>query len=209
MLTPLPFLERTLCLAQLPRLNGAVLVVKAEVAAGEPPFDRSTQRRSLTPAVRVAVAFVIVRVVDSLKKRSLHSGSVARLRGERNCPRSGERLREPSEHGEVGMKLDALKPTYAERSQPVLVLESTEFALDARAAPIEVAPRFASRGTSGCRRDALIHLDFREHSPVGQRHLPAPRLESDPANVQRPCSHSGARWSPRLTAGVRRSCAFR
>jgi hypothetical protein len=65
--------------------------------------------------------------------------------------------------------------------------------------------RSDSRGTSGCRRSALIQRDFGWHSPVGQRHLVARRLKSAPANVHVPCSHVGAWWSPRLTAGVSRS----
>lgn len=72
MLTPLPFLEGTLRLTQLPLLNGAVLVVESEVPAGEPPLDRSTQRRPLTPAVRVAIAFAVARVVDSLQEAPRH-----------------------------------------------------------------------------------------------------------------------------------------
>ena len=39
---------------------------------------------------------------------------------------SGERLREPRECGEVGVKLDALKPTHPERRESVLVLQAAE-----------------------------------------------------------------------------------
>ncbi len=58
---------------------------------------------------------------------------------------------------------------------------------------------------SGCSRSALIQTEAGLHSPVGQRHLLAPRLESDPAKRHSPCSHVGGLWSPRSTAGVLRS----
>jgi hypothetical protein len=51
-------------------------------------------------------------------------------------------------------------------------------------------------------RSALIQTEAGLHSPVGQRHLLAPRLEPDPANRQAPCSHVGVLWSPRLTPAV-------
>jgi hypothetical protein len=41
---------------------------------------------------------------------------------------------------------------------------------------------------SGLRRLHLTHLLLGLHSPVGQRHLAACRLKSDPAKVQKPCS---------------------
>ena len=65
--------------------------------------------------------------------------------------------------------------------------------------------RFDSRGTRGCRRSALTQREPGFHSPVGQRHLDAPRAGSAPAKVHVPWSHSGGRWSPRLTPTVSRS----
>ena len=58
------------------------------------------------------------------------------------------------------------------------------------------------RGTSKCSLDAFTHTDLGEHSPVGQRHLLAPRLASEPANVHSPCSHAGGLGLPAFTAGV-------
>jgi hypothetical protein len=52
-------------------------MVKAEEVAGEPPLDRSPERGASAPAVRVARALVVARVVDSLEKRSPHAESVA------------------------------------------------------------------------------------------------------------------------------------
>jgi hypothetical protein len=58
---------------------------------------------------------------------------------------------------------------------------------------------------SVCSCPALTHADAGAHSPVGQRHLDAPRLESEPANVHSPWSHCGGLCFPALTAGVFRS----
>ena len=67
----------------------------------------------------------------------------AALSRERNDPRPRERLRQPRQHREVGVKLDTSQSANAERSQPVLMLQSTELALDSAASPIEVAPPLA------------------------------------------------------------------
>ena len=47
-------------------------------------------------------------------------------------------------------------------------------------------------------------LSFYGGSTPGQRHFDAFHLKSAPAKFQVPCSHSGARWSPRLTPMVLR-----
>ena len=65
------------------------------------------------------------------------TGSLSR---ERNGPRSGKSLRESSEHHEVSVERDPLKPTNAKWGKPVLVLEPTELALDSGAATVERAP---------------------------------------------------------------------
>ena len=54
---------------------------------------------------------------------------------------------------------------------------------------------------SGWSRDAFRQRLLGEHPPVGQRHFVRLRGKSAPANAQVPCSHFGASWSPRLTAG--------
>ena len=56
--------------------------------------------------------------------------SACDLRRERYGSCSGESLREPGEHREVGVKLDAGEAANAERSKPVLVLQAAELALD-------------------------------------------------------------------------------
>ena len=66
MLTPLPVGERSRGLTSLPLLEGAILVVKSEVSAGKPPLDGTAERRASTPAVRVAAALAVPRVVDAL-----------------------------------------------------------------------------------------------------------------------------------------------
>src|SRR6266508_2546991 len=53
-----------------------------------------------------------------------------------------------------------------------------------------------------CNRPAPTHLLDGEHSPVGQRHLAARRLASEPAKVHSPCSQVGGRCLPALTAGA-------
>jgi hypothetical protein len=62
------------------------------------------------------------------------------LGGERNCPRSGESLREHRQRAEVGMERDPFDSADAERSKAVLVLEPPEGALDGGAATVQVAP---------------------------------------------------------------------
>ncbi len=62
-----------------------------------------------------------------------------RLRRELNLSRPTERLREPRQHHEVGVKLNTLKPTDAERGEAVLVLEFTEAPLDSTATPVQLA----------------------------------------------------------------------
>ena len=79
MLTPLPLAKGTLRLAPLPLLNSAILVVKAEVAAGEPPLDGTAQGGALTPAVSVAVAHPSARIVDSLHQSVSHTPMLPRL----------------------------------------------------------------------------------------------------------------------------------
>ncbi len=61
------------------------------------------------------------------------------LRHQRYGPCSTERLREPGEHDEVGVKLDALQASDAERGEAVVVLQASELALDGGAAAVEVA----------------------------------------------------------------------
>jgi hypothetical protein len=67
---------------------------------------------------------------DSLSRAArpdrLHAGSVDELRRERHGARSTGRLRERGEDAEVGVKLHALDPAYAERLQTGLIFEASE-----------------------------------------------------------------------------------
>src|SRR5947208_3500584 len=66
-------LGRELRMVALPLRQGPVLVVDAEVAGWEPPFDCSADRGPPAPAVRIASAFAAVRVVEPMKKRVRHN----------------------------------------------------------------------------------------------------------------------------------------
>ena len=62
------------------------------------------------------------------------------LRRERNGSRPRKRLREASEHHEVGVKDDTLQATSAKRSESVVMLRSSELALDgSRDCPLDMA----------------------------------------------------------------------
>ena len=52
------------------------------------------------------------------------------VRGERNDSRLGERLRKTSQHREVGVKLDTLKPTHSERGRGTTCSASTRGVAD-------------------------------------------------------------------------------
>jgi hypothetical protein len=68
------------------------------------------------------------------------------LRGGWNRARLGKFQREPTEDGQVGVEPDALDATDAERRQPVVMLQSSEFAFDGGAATVEPAPFVALAG---------------------------------------------------------------
>jgi len=70
--------RRARALRTLPGGGGRTLVVETDPACREPPLDRPTERRAPTPAVRVAAAAPIARVVDLLYEASSHRRSVAR-----------------------------------------------------------------------------------------------------------------------------------
>jgi hypothetical protein len=55
-------------------------------------------------------------------------------------------------------------------------LKRPNFALDGGAATVSAFQRGVSRGMSGNVHSALIQTEAGLHSPVGQRHLLAPRL---------------------------------
>jgi len=69
--SPFPLLRGVL--SPLPLGRAAALVVKSEVAAGEPPLDHPSERRSPAPAVGRTAAFSVARIVDSLDEGSLHA----------------------------------------------------------------------------------------------------------------------------------------
>jgi hypothetical protein len=66
--------------------------------------------------------------------------------GELNGSRSTERQREAREHHKVGVKPDTLQAAHAERSERVVILEVSEFALYGAAAVVEVAEVVAVTG---------------------------------------------------------------
>ena len=78
-----------------------------------------------------------------------------RLRGERNGSRSGESLRQPVEHGEVGVKLDASQATDAKRAEAVLVLQPSELALDRRPGAVQLPPPFRLAGNERTQTGSL------------------------------------------------------
>jgi len=62
-------------------VEDVVLVTDPEESGGEPPLNESSDPRSPAPAVRIAAALVVARVVDAMEQRAVgHGGSVARLR---------------------------------------------------------------------------------------------------------------------------------
>jgi hypothetical protein len=75
------------------------------------------------------------------------------------CP--AERLSEPGENRQVGVKLDALKPANAERRKPLVMLQPRELALHGGAAPVEVAPPL--------RLTAPDHMKDDPHPSSGRR----------------------------------------
>ncbi len=61
-----------LVVAALPVGQRVILVVQANEASGQPPLHRSTKHGSTAPAIRIASAFAVRRVVDALENASLH-----------------------------------------------------------------------------------------------------------------------------------------
>jgi hypothetical protein len=100
------------------------------------------------------------------------------LRGERDGSRPGESAGELGEDREVGVKLDALKPTDAERDKRPFVLEASELSLDGGAARVELAP---AQRLSRDQRVQAVDLDPVEKSPsraTGGRRLLASRVDA-------------------------------
>ena len=58
------------------------------------------------------------------------------LRGERFCARPGEGAGQLGEDGQVGVKLDPLKATDAQRGERPFVLQAAELALNSGAASV-------------------------------------------------------------------------
>lgn len=78
-LAALPLPKGIFAVRPLPLLNGAVLVVKAKVAGREPPLDGAAQRGTSAPAVRVASAGAVARVVYPLYQRLCHARMILPL----------------------------------------------------------------------------------------------------------------------------------
>jgi hypothetical protein len=68
-----------LLLSPLPLCRVIALVVQTDEPGGEPSLHRSTNRGSAAPAIRVATALAIARIVDALKNTPCHSTSVRAL----------------------------------------------------------------------------------------------------------------------------------
>jgi len=89
-------------LRALPLRRAAALVVQPEIARREPPLDRATDRRTPAPAVRIAAARAVARIVDSLHDAALHGlhrlrlGVVLRVRGAPEDP--AEDADDPERH---------------------------------------------------------------------------------------------------------------
>jgi hypothetical protein len=118
--------------------------------------------------------------------------------------RSGHGVSELGEDGQVNVQPDARETAHPQGERAPLVLEPAELALDAAALVVETLPPGSATRDERVQPGRLDpHTDAGSHSPDGQRHLAAPRLASDPANVHVPWSHDGG-WSlPALTAGSR------
>ena len=118
--------------------------------------------------------------------------SVPPLRGEWSCSRPGKCLRQPGQHRQVRVKLNAGQPANGERGERVVVLQAAELALTGGPTRVqgEEPPGFGGR--AGADGSALIQREPGAHSLVGQRHLVERRLKSAPANVHSPCSHVSA-----------------
>ncbi len=81
------------------------------------------------------------------------------------------------------MKANQINPVCAEREERLFMLEPSELALDGAALAVEPLEPLRLARISGCKRSAWSHIDAGWHSPVGQRHFVARRLQSVPANV--------------------------
>ena len=68
MLSPFPLSERPWAVSSLPFLEGAILVMETEVAAGKPPLHGTAEGGTPAPALGVAGAFASTWVVHSLYK---------------------------------------------------------------------------------------------------------------------------------------------
>ncbi len=53
-------------------LNSAVPVVKSEKATGEPPLDGSAEGSPPAPAIWIALALAVPRIVDAGQKAAVH-----------------------------------------------------------------------------------------------------------------------------------------
>ena len=92
----------------------------------------------LTPAHDAGVAST-----EAVPRRAepSHSGSLSeRLFRKRNGSRSTEREREPREHRQIGVKLNAPKPANAQERQSILVLQTSKLTLNRGATAVEAAP---------------------------------------------------------------------
>lgn len=87
----------------------------------------------------------------------------------------------------------------SKRQQSPLVFQYAELPFDRAALTVELTETVGAARYQQVQPRALTHIDLGSHSPVGHRHLLAPRLASLPANVHSPCPQVGGLCLPSLT----------
>ena len=94
----------------------------------------------MTPPTMIAAQTRTVVAVRAARPRIAVLFRRLSLRRERYGPRSTERLPESPEHCQVSVKCDSFQLPNPQRGKSVIRLQSTELALNARAATVETLP---------------------------------------------------------------------
>jgi hypothetical protein len=119
------------------------ITVRARVAKNTTSGISALENAQIHPATARTPAITASVQTRSLGTRRDYAGGCA-ISSESDrewyCSRTGECLRQAGKHGEVGVKLNAIQSANAERGEAVLVLESSELALDGRASTVEGTP---------------------------------------------------------------------
>lgn len=99
------------------------------------------------------------------------------LRRDGHSTRPRERLRQPREHGEVGVKRDPLKTANVERGESEPMLQRPELSFDCGAAPVQIMPPLRITRDERLRKSLLVKgLAFRlakRDNRRGDAQLPA------------------------------------